>query len=49
MREGEGPPPQGLPPELFVELLCMLAPRWDPAWRGEPLGVGHEVWGVECD
>lgn len=27
--EGEGPPPQGMVPELFAELRKMLGPKWD--------------------
>jgi hypothetical protein len=33
---------EGLPEELFVELLELLLPKWDPARKGLPLGEGFE-------
>ena len=29
VHDGEGPPPQGMLKELFVELSEMLVPKWD--------------------
>jgi hypothetical protein len=31
VHEGEGPPPQGMLKEVFVELCEMLVPKWDQA------------------
>jgi hypothetical protein len=31
-------PAVGMLPELFVELLELLVPKWDPARKGQPLG-----------
>lgn len=36
--EGASEGSTGLPPDLFVELLQFLVPRWDPARKDEPLG-----------
>lgn len=35
----EGP---GLPSNVFMELLDMMVPKWDPARKGEPLGAYYE-------
>ena len=33
-------PTVGMLPEVFVELLEMMVPKWDPAQKGRPLGKG---------
>ena len=33
-------PAVGMLPEVFVELLELLVPKWDPAQKGRPLGEG---------
>ena len=32
-------PAVGMLPEVFVELLELLVPKWDPAQKGQPLGM----------
>ena len=34
-------PTVGMLPEVLVELLEMLVPKWDPARKGRPLGEGY--------
>lgn len=38
VHEGNGPLPQGMLAEVFVELLEYVVPKWDPARKGRPLG-----------
>lgn len=40
--EGASEGSTGLPPELFVELLDVLVPKWDLARKDEPLGRYYE-------
>lgn len=54
MYEDKRPPPQGMLPEVFVELLEMLVPKWDPARWDKPLGrqledMDEDHFGWECD
>jgi hypothetical protein len=44
MDDGDGS--TALPPESFTELLEMMAPRWDPAHKGVPIGEGVD-WDVK--
>ena len=34
-------PSVGMLPEILVELLELLVPKWDPAWKGRALGEGY--------
>jgi hypothetical protein len=42
--EGQEEPAVGMLPEVFVELLELLVPKWDPAQKGRPLGRGTLRW-----
>ena len=43
-------PTVGMLPEVFVELLELMVPKWDPARRGQPLGEGYiELQEVDGD
>ena len=47
LAEGQEPT-VGMAPEVFVELLELMVPSWDPAWMGRVLGEGYiEVGGYE--
>jgi hypothetical protein len=47
--EGQDPA-VGMLPEVLVELLEMMVPKWDPAQKGRPLGEGYiEVQGHDDD
>ena len=39
--EWQEEPAVGMLPEVFVELLELLVPKWDPAQKGRPLGEGY--------
>ena len=39
-------PAVGTLPEVFVELLELLVPKWDPAREVQLLGIGMEGGGV---
>lgn len=44
LSEGQEPT-VGMLPEVFVELLKLVVPMWDPAKKGRPLGVDREMQG----
>ena len=46
LAEGQEPT-VGMLPELLVELLEMMVPKWDPARKGRVLGEGYIELGGE--